>query len=152
MKKCALFLFACLSVIMFSGCRSVDTTFIPLEPKFESVPMGGAQTIVLVNTSGRPLYNVKFRAYVWGNNNNQMTAADNFSTLPESIPNLTHSFRGFAGKLQPGEVIHFTDQRTGGPSRILQPVTRVQVEGSCDEGPFREEWRPDNSGQLRLWQ
>jgi hypothetical protein len=152
MKKCALFLFACLGVMILSGCHTTQgTVFIPLEPKLEPVQLGGAQTMILVNTSGRPLYNVKFRAYMWGNSTMTYTG-DNFSTLPQRVPERTYTFQGTAGKLDPGQAIHFTDQRTGGEARILKPVTRVQITGSCDEGPFREDWQVDREGQLRLWQ
>ncbi len=32
--------------------------------------------------------------------------------------------------------------------RLLRPVSKVQIVGSCDEGSFRETWQIESSGQL----
>ena len=32
---------------------------------------------------------------------------------------------------------------------IVEPITRVQVVGHCDEGHFRQEWMNTGSGELR---
>jgi hypothetical protein len=150
MKKCGLFLLACLGAMILSGCQSQNTEFTPLEPRLQPAQLGGAQTLVLINTSGRPLYDVQFRVYMWGKNLTTSTG-DNFSIIPQSVPQLIYTLEGHSSKLEPGGVIHFTDRHTGGEARILRPVTRVQLTGSCDEGPFREEWQMNEDGQLRLW-
>jgi hypothetical protein len=43
----------------------------------------------------------------------------------------------------------FRDRDLGSEIKILLPVSRVQIVGSCDEGRFRENWQITGSGQLQ---
>lgn len=138
-----------------SGCQTTnDTKFAPLDARLESLNHGGAQSMVLVNSSGQALHNVSFRAYVSLQsqlvNSPQPYLLVSASGLPQRIPVQNYTFSGSSDKLDPGEVIHFKDRYTGGESRILQPVTKIQIVGSCDEGAFRETWVRDGNGQLQL--
>jgi hypothetical protein len=156
MKKNVIFLFLCLGLGLWSGCQTYHgTKFAPLEPRLDSAGYGGAQSMALVNSSAQALHNVRFRAYMWGRS--QLTESPqqpymltSASGLPQRVPALTYTFIGSAGKLDPGQVIRFTNGNTGGESRILQPVTKIQIVGSCDEGEFRETWVSGKQGELVL--
>jgi len=71
-------------------------------------------------------------------------------SLPQRVPERTYTFMGSSAKWSPGAVVHFTPRNFAGPGSLLRPVTSVKIVGTCDEGPFREEWQITSSGQLQL--
>jgi len=156
MKKNVILLFLCLGLGVWSGCQTYHgTKFAPLEARLDSTGYGGAQSMVLVNSGGQALHNVHFRAYMWGENQlvqspQQPYMLASASGLPQRVPAMTYTFMGSAGKLDPGQVIHFTNSSTGGEDRVLEPVTKIQIVGSCDEGVFRETWVMNDRGELVL--
>src|SRR2546425_993922 len=59
-------IFALALVAVGSGCQTFKyTSFTPLDARLEPGLGGGALYFVLVNTSGRPLHNYSFSAYLW---------------------------------------------------------------------------------------
>jgi hypothetical protein len=148
-RKCAgIFGAMCLGLFVLNGCQSMqDTQFSPVEVRLETLA-GGVQTMVLVNSSGTALHNFNFRAYMWGDSPMTYTGYPPTS-LPQRIPERTYTFQGSGVKWAPGEVLHFTDRNLGTEEKILRPVSRVQIAGSCDEGAFREDWQITSSGQLQ---
>ena len=145
MKKPVILFVLSLALLLGAGCQTLhDTTFAPLQARLDSANAGGAQSMVLVNTSGQALHNVNFRAYM--TLQGQMVSTPNAPVqlvsangLPQRLPVQRFTFSGSANKLFPAQVIHFSDRYTGGEGRILLPVTKVQIVGSCDEGAFRDE-------------
>jgi hypothetical protein len=156
MKKNVILAFLCLGLGLWNGCQTYHgTKFAPLQPKLDSLGYGGAQSMSLVNSSGQAMHNVHFRAYMWGQSHLEQSPQQPYmltsaSGLPQRVPALTYSFMGSAGKLDAGQVIHFNNGNTGGESRILEPVTKIQIVGSCDEGDFRETWVLNGRGVLVL--
>ena len=156
MKNNIIYLFLSMGIMILSGCETYNgTKFAPLGARLESAGYGGAQSMVLVNSSGQTLHNVRFRAYMWGQNQlvnspQQPYVLASNSSLPNRVPAQTYIFSGSAVKMDPGEAIHFRNRDTGGEARILQPVTKVQIVGNCDEGAFRETWLMGGRGQLEL--
>jgi hypothetical protein len=156
MKKNIIVSLLCLSVAVWSGCAGYQgTKFAPLEARLKSTGYGGAQTMVLVNSSGQELHHVEFRAYLWGQSQLVSTPQEPYvlsteTGLPERVPGQTYIFGGSSEKLAPGEIIHLTTRDTGEEFRILLPVAKVQIMGRCDEGDFRETWLMSGGGQLEL--
>jgi|HubBroStandDraft_2_1064218.scaffolds.fasta_scaffold374552_1 hypothetical protein len=137
-------------VVLLAGCHSLqDTQFAPLEARLELGHSGGAQYLVVINSSGQELHNVHFRGYMWGDSPMTYTGDPNTS-LPQRVPQETYTFIGSSSRWSPGAVVHFKDRDMDRPGIILRPVTSVKIVGTCDEGPFREEWLITSSGQLQL--
>lgn len=155
MKKPAAFILLCLGLMLGSGCQTFNgTQFAPLEARLQSLDSAGAQTLVLVNTSGQTLHHVRFTASVslqpqLVSSPQQPYVLLSNSGLPQRIQQ-AYNFRAFADQMTPGQYIHFRGRYTIGDFRILQPVTRVQIAGNCDEGAFRETWVMGDHGQFRL--
>lgn len=144
-----IFLLGGLGLMVFTGCNTLrDTTFAPVDVRLEPGNAGGAQHVVLVNTSGQELHNFTFRGSVWGDSSLTYTG-DPFDTLPQRVPAETYTFTGSGGKWEPGQAVHLRERDLGIEGRILRPVTRVQIVGHCDEGSFREDWHMTRAGQ---WQ
>lgn len=134
---------------VLTGCESLkDTAFAPLDAKLEPLPQGGAQCFVVANTSGQALRNVRFRAYMWDDRATTYTGGDP-SSFPNSVSAMTYTFTGFVSQWEPGQVQRFRDRNLSSEIKILKPVSRVQIVGSCDAGHFREDWRITESGQLQ---
>jgi hypothetical protein len=143
-------LFGCVGFFIFAGCESLqDTSFAPLEAKLESIPNGGAQYFVVVNSSGEALHNLKFWVDIWYNQ--AMTSIGNDpDTIPTRLPEMTYSCRGSVPDLESGQEVRFRRNfGMGAEGSVLYPVSRVQIAGNCDEGHFREDWQINSSGQLR---
>jgi hypothetical protein len=139
----------CLGLVWLTGCESLqDTSFAPLGARLEPIPGGGAQSFVMVNTSGQTLHHFRFRAYMWDDHTITYTPDDN-SPFPKLLPAMTYTFMGSGSQWEPGQGQRFRDRDLGGEIKILKPVSRVQIVGSCDEGHFREDWQITGSGQLQ---
>jgi hypothetical protein len=149
MRITVMLLSGCFGLAMLTGCESLqDTSFAPLEARLEAISGGGAQCFVVVNTSGQTLHNFRFGAYMW--NDHTLTFTENDpSSLPNRLPVMTYKFMGSGSQWEPGRVQRFRDLALGDEIKILKPVSRVQIVGSCDEGRFREDWQITGSGQLR---
>jgi hypothetical protein len=146
--KHIIFCSAWLGVVLLTGCQTFhDTEFSPIEARLDPTHAGGADYFVLVNSSGQTLHDFRFRAYAWGTST-LTTAGDEWATLPQRTSQQTYTFQGSGGQWEPGKVLHFRDREFGGEGKILQPISKVQIVGSCDEGSFREDWRINRSGQL----
>jgi hypothetical protein len=138
----------CLGLAGLTGCESLqDTSFAPLDARLEPIPGGGAQYLVMVNTSGQTLHHFRFRAYMWDDHTITYTAGDN-SAFPKRLPAMTYTFMGSSSQWDPGQTQRFMDRELHGEIKILKPVSRVQIVGRCDEGRFREDWQITGSGQL----
>ena len=145
----ALLLAGCFGLVWLTGCETLqDTSFAPVDARLEPIPGGGAQYFVMVNTNGQTLHNVHFRAYMWDDRAITYTAGNN-SSLPRRLPAMTYTFMGSGFEWDPGRMQRFRDRDLGGEIKILKPVSRVQIVGSCDEGRFREDWQITGSGQLQ---
>jgi hypothetical protein len=137
-------------VTLLTGCHSLqDTKFAPLEARLDPGRSGGVQYLVVINSSGQELHNVRFRGYMWGDSPLTYTG-DPYMSLPQRVPEETYTFMGSISKWSPGEIMHFKDRDMDRPGRILRPVTSVKIVGSCDEGSFREQWQITTSGQFQL--
>ena len=137
-----------LSLALLTGCESLqDTTFAPAEVRLELVPAGGAQHFVVVNASGQTLHHYWFRAYVWDDQAIFYTGGLQANT-PRRVRALTYTGTGSGPQWEPGKVLRFKDWNLPSEGSIVKPVSRVQIVGSCDEGPFRENWQINASGQL----
>jgi len=137
-------------LLMVTGCESLqDTAFVPLTAKLEPVPRGGAQYLVAINSSGRTLHHVHFRAYLWDDQHLFYTGGNQPFT-PRRLPAMTYSAIGSGDKWEPDEAMRFQNWNLPMQNPLLTPITRVQIVGSCDEGRFRETWRITPSGQLEL--
>ena len=140
----------CFGLAIMTGCESLkDTSFAPLEARLEPISGGGAQHFVLINTSGQKLHNFRFGAYMWDDHALAFTGNDPFSSLPNRLPAITYRFMGSGPQWEPGQVQRFKDRDLGGEIKILKPVSRLQIVGSCDEGRFREDWQVTGPGQLQ---
>jgi hypothetical protein len=139
----------CFGLAALTGCKSLqNTSFAPLDARLEPIPGGGAQGFVVINTSGQVLHNYRFRAYMWDDRAITYTAGNN-SSLPSRLPAMTYTFMGSGFEWDPGRMQRFRDRDLGSEIKILLPVSRVQIVGSCDEGRFREDWQITGSGQLQ---
>jgi len=136
-------------LVWLTGCETLqDTAFAPFDARLEPIPGGGAQGFVMINTSGKTLHHFRFRAYMWDDHAFTYTAGNN-SPFPQRLPAMTYTFMGSGSEWDPGQVQRFRDRDLGGEIKILLPVSRVQIIGSCDEGRFREDWRITGAGQLQ---
>ncbi len=138
------------SFSMLTGCESLqDTSFAPLDAKLEPIPGGGAQYFVVVNASRQTLHNFRFSVDMWDDHAITFIGNDP-TTIPIHLPAMTYRFTSSGSELKPGEVVHFRkDQGMGAEGPVLNPASRVQIAGSCDEGRFREDWQVNGSGQLQ---
>jgi hypothetical protein len=139
---------AFLGVALLTGCQAVhDIGFSPIEPRLNPAHAGGAKYFVLVNSSGQTLHHFSFRAYMWGDS--AMTyAGDPVAALPQRAQQQTYTFQGSGSQWEVGQGIHFRDRRFGGEGKILWPISKIQIVGSCDEGSFREDWQINSAGRL----
>ena len=138
-----------LSLLILSGCQTLhDTEFSPVEARLDPLNTGGVQHLVLVNSSGKDLHHYQLRAYIWGDNSLAYTG-DPVTTLPaHDVPDRTYTCDASGNKWQPGQIIRFKQRDMGIEGRLLRPVSKVQIVGSCDEGSFRETWQITSFGQL----
>jgi hypothetical protein len=135
----------------FTGCKSLqDTSFAPLYCELEPIPGGGAQYIVIINTSKQTLHHIRFLGNVWYDHYPTILSSSQ-SLIPVSLPALTFSFNGFIGQWEPDHVERIKNDLSpiSAESSMLYPVSRVQIAGKCDEGPFREDWQINGAGQLQ---
>ena len=137
--------------VWLTGCQSLQyTTFAPVEARLESIPGGGAQHLVVVNTSGRVLNNCRFRAYMWDDRAPTYVASPN-ANFPKYLPKMTYTYIASESRWETNGTIRFKDFNLRGMEGIvLFPVSRLQIVGRCDEGRFREDWQTGPSGQLQL--
>ena len=127
-------------LLVSAGCLTPTyTTFAPLDARLEAVPGGGAQYLVLINTSEYELRNYSFSLYVW-------REAGSRPLLSERP-----IVRGMASGRAwlPGQGMRWSGGAGRAESAILQPVSRVEIAGHCDEGDFRQAWHKTDSDQLR---
>ncbi len=125
-------------VLCVLGCRSTkDPSFAPLDAEFELVPGGGARYLVLTNSGGHDLHNLKLSIHIWNNVNSDM------------MRDYTHHIFGSVASLAPQETMRV--QRLGSNLElpILERVTRIEVVGKCDEGFFRQTWDQTGSNYLQ---
>jgi hypothetical protein len=145
----ALLLAGCFGLVWLTGCETLqDTAFAPVDARLEPIPGGGAQCFVMVNTSGQTLHHVRFRAYMWDDRAITYTAGNN-AAFPQRLPAMTYTFTGSGSEWGPGQARRFRDRDMDSEIKILLPVSRVQIVGSCNEGRFREDWRITGPGQLQ---
>ena len=119
------------SLALLAGCQTAtqQTSFAPIEPRLESIPGGGAQYFVLVNTSGKDLHNVSFSAYLYNEDEQN----------PVKRGKWVYEFQGSGATWGLGIAKRFRDRRMRGEQLpITKPVTKVEVVGHCDEGHFRQ--------------
>jgi hypothetical protein len=138
-----------LGVADFTGCESIqDTSFVPLDCKLEPIPGESAQYIVLINTSGQTLHDIRFWGDMWYD---QAMTYNYNDQIPVRRPAIIYSFSGSNGQWDPGQVVRIRRNLSpiSGEASILYPVSRVQIAGTCDEGPFREDWQINGAGQLQ---
>lgn len=139
----------CFALAILTGCESLqNTSFAPLDAKLEPTHSGGAQYLVVINTSGQTLHNFRFTGDIQNDNTITYMGNDPASYLPNRLPATTYIFRGSGAKLEPGQEVRFkTNFGMGAEGSILYPVSRVQIAGICDEGRFRESWQIIGAGQ-----
>jgi hypothetical protein len=124
------------------GCQSPKPTpFAPLSARLEPVPGSAAQYFVLTNTSGQELHNFRYSAYLYS----ELLRRHPFV---RSVP--IRQFVASGSSLRAGQVMRFRPVDMEIQDPVVQPITRVQVVGHCDEGHFRQEWMNTESGELRL--
>jgi hypothetical protein len=114
------------------GCQSGRVRgFTPLETQLDPVPGGGARYLVVVNTSGKELHHCRFAAYLYNGHD------------PDPLQHLQHFARcaGHRDFWPPGDEARFHMRGTTLEFPIVDPVTRVDVIGHCDEGTIRQSWR-----------
>lgn len=150
--KYIIFCSAWLGLVLLTGCQTFhDTEFSPIEARLDTKLNGSSQHFVLINSSGQTLHHYRFAAYMWGESL-MTTEGDEWATLPlrnqDPDQERTYNCEGSGEQWEPGQVFHFKDSRYSGEGKILQPISKVQIVGSCDEGTFREDWRINRSGQL----
>lgn len=137
--------------VWLTGCQSLQyTSFAPVEARLERVPGGGAQHLVIVNTSGQELHNCRFRAYMWDDRAPTYVAGPN-ACFPKYLPRITYTYTASESRWETNGTMRFSDfnlPKTEGV--IFFPVSRLEIVGRCDEGRFREEWQINLSGQLQL--
>ena len=151
MKKCSTLsvIILCLYLTTLTGCNTLqDTQFSPIDARLEPIQAGGAQHFVLVNSSSQELHHYHFRVCLWGKSTLEYVG-NSTTSLPARVPERTYTCDGYGDKWQPGQVLHFRDRDLGSEGRVLRPVSRVQIVGSCDEGVFREDWQINSFGQLQ---
>jgi hypothetical protein len=138
-------------LVWLTGCQSLESTsFAPITARLETIPGGGAQHLVVVNTSGQVLHHYWFRAYMW-DDNALVYGVGHHPDIPRRMSEMTCSFIGSGEQWEPNEVIRFKDFRVQDKEgTIYFPVSRVQIVGRCDEGRFRENLAITPSGQLQL--
>ena len=113
------------------GCAtSKPREFAPFDARFETVPGGGAQHLVLINTSGRHLHNFRFAAHVWNEHSRYW--------LQQRRP--FRDYQGSGAELPVAKPIRFRLVGLGVEDSLVEPVTRLEVVGHCDEGKFHQVW------------
>src|SRR5437899_3788145 len=119
-------------VLATVGCQSLKPTpFAPLSARLEPVPGSAAKYFVLTNTSGQELHNFRYSAYLYS----ELLRRHPFvRRLP------VRQWVASGSSLKAGQVMRFKpfDKEIQDP--IVEPITRVQVVGHCDEGHFRQDW------------
>lgn len=138
-----------LCLFVLTGCQTVhDTEFSPVEATLAPINNSGVQHLVLANSAGKDLHHFHLRAYVWGDSP-LAYSGDPATSLPShNTPGRTYTAESSGDVWRAGEAIHFRDRYLGSESRLMRPVLKVQIVGSCDEGVFRETWLTTQSGQL----
>jgi len=141
----------CFGLIVLTGCKSLETTsFAPLDAKLEPADNGGAEYIVVINTSGQTLHNYRFSGQIQEGHAFIYLGNDPVSNLPSRLSTTTYVFMSSGAELKPGQEIRFRRNFGFGPEgSILYPVSQVQIGGECDEGRFRESWQVVASSQPR---
>jgi hypothetical protein len=142
---------AAIALTFLTGCASLDnTSFAPLDAKLEATGSGGAQYLVLVNTSSQTLHHYRFTGEIQNDNTLMYMGNNSFSQLPSRAPATTYVFRGFGEVLEPGKEMRFRTQSGAGVQGSIHiPVSSIQISGTCDEGPFRQGWQMNGAGQLQ---
>jgi hypothetical protein len=138
-------------LVWLTGCQGLQpTSFAPIEPRLETIPGGGAQRLVAVNTSGQALHHYRFRGYLW-NDQAVFYSAGQAPNVPRRMPAMTYSCVGSGERWETNRVIRFMEFNIRDKEgTIFFPVSRVQIMGRCNEGTFREYWEINPSGQLQL--
>jgi hypothetical protein len=125
--------------LALTGCQGLKpTAFAPLDARLEPVPGGGARYLVLVNTSDKDLHNCSFSVYAW--NERQQN--------PVAAASPLGSGQGSIRLWQAGEAGRFNERGKGIQFPFNTLVTKLQLVGHCDEGPIRQVWRLEESGEL----
>lgn len=146
-----MFLAGCVGFAWLTGCQTLqNTSFAPVEARLELIPGGGAQHLVVINSSGQVLHNFRFRAYMWDDHALTYMTGPN-GDIPKRLPAMTYTFIASGSQWETNQVQRFKNRDLRDiEGVILLPVSRLQIVGRCDEGRFREEWQITPSGQLHL--
>ncbi len=128
--KFSLGIIGLLLIVAFGCATSKSADFAPFDARFEAVPGGGAQHLVLINTSGRHLHNFRFAAHVWNEHSRYW--------LRQHRP--FRNYQGSGPELPIGKTIRFRLVGLGVEDSLVEPVTRLEVVGHCDEGKFHQVW------------
>jgi hypothetical protein len=120
------------------GCQTTpEKAFRPVEVQLETAS-GGAQYLIVRNSSGQELHNYRFSVHLWS----------------EHSPHLGWKERPFGrydasgSSWAPGKVLRFRMFYSSMENPITEPISRVEVVGHCEQGHFRQSWVAKDFGQL----
>jgi len=155
-----------------ADCQTTHyTNFSPLAVRLEPVGTGGAEHLLLVNSSGTDLHDVTVTVYIWNDHERDWSGfqwqqhdsalIQPHSPLPSELApmpsqRLVDQLWGTVPLLHAGEVVRCHPQGNPGMEATLWHSlswfngTRVEILGHCAEGEFRERLLMTESREFRL--